>query len=152
MSRRGFIALLLTLVGTSALAEESLTLSVVGPGQAGPEKLCVIGQEDGAFWAIEQIASNSFPAPKVGLEPFEGREERFVDIVAMMDGALADIPGWQAEPPEAPYVQLALVRDQSDGEARRDRYLPGGAVPPLIEALFSELRRYGMDCLPPLIR
>jgi hypothetical protein len=112
----------------------------------------VIGREGDAFWATEQILMNSFPAPKLSLEPFDGREERFAALVAMLSGTLTDMPGWQEEPPEAPYVQLALVRDDADVDTRRTLYLPGLAVPPEVEGLFAELWRYGMECLPPVLR
>jgi hypothetical protein len=151
MNRYGLAALLIFLAASSARAEE-IFVSVVGTGQAGPQKLCVIGREGNAFWAIEQIATNSFPAPKVSLQPFDGREERFAEVVAMLTGPLTDMPGWQEKTPEAPYVQLALVRDSADDETRRTLYLPGRGVAPQVEGLFAELRRYGMDCLPPVLR
>lgn len=151
MNRYGLLALLICLAASSARAEE-IIVSVVGSDQTEPQKLCVIGREGNAFWATEQILMNSFPAPKVSLEPFDGREERFAALVAMLSGTLADMPGWQEEPPQAPYVQLALVRDNAAGDTRRTLHLPGLAVPPEVEGLFAELRRYGMECLPPMLR
>jgi hypothetical protein len=152
MRKSGLVAMLICLAAGSAQAGESLAVSVVGAGEAGPQKICEIGREGSGFWALEQITTNSFPAPKVSLDPFEGREERFAALVAILNGTPADLSGWQQDEPDAPYVQLTLVQDSASGEARRTLYLPGLGVPPDVEGLFGELRRYGMDCLPPVLR
>lgn len=152
MVRFGLVAMFICAAATSVCANESLVVSIVGGGQDGPQKICVIGREGSDFWAIEQIATNSFPAPKVSLDPFDGRKERFAALVAMLSGSVADLPGWLEDPPEVPYLQLALVRDDANGDSRRTLYLPGLGVPAQVEGLFSELRRYGMDCLPSVVR
>ncbi len=139
-------------MASAALAEDKLVLSVVGQGQTAPEKFCVIGFEDGTFWATEQIAMNSFPAPRVALEPFEGRDQSFAELIQLLDGTGPGLSGGRETAPAPPYVKLVLSRGNSEGDIRREAYLAGLAMPPTVARLFGELGRYGMDCLPPVLR
>jgi hypothetical protein len=151
MTRMGLAGLCLALMTSVGFAEESLVFSATQAGQSQPEKLCVIGFDANGFWASEQLMTNSFPAPQVGLEPLDGRDGLFADVVASLAGKDPNIP-WQDEAPEAPYVTITHVMGKGAGETRRVVYLAWGRAPAPVAQLFGDLGRYGMDCLPPTLR
>jgi hypothetical protein len=152
MIRAGLAAMWLTALAPAVSAEERLIFSVTGAGQPGPEKLCEIGFDANGFWAIEQIATNSFPAPRVPLESVETRGQQFADVLAMLDGGAPNVPAWRDAPPDAPYLTLVHAKGEGETATRREAYMPGLGVPPQVAFLFGDIHRYGMDCLPPVLR